>query len=586
MEPEVLPPDKPLTLGQEVNLWKERDRTLLAQAFNARQRELAAARRAEGAGVRAEAAAIRGEAARTRDEAARTRDEAARIRDAAAVMRDKAAVARDKAASIRQEALRQRLLRTEALDQYAWQELLDLDRTASEHSRESAAHDREAAALDRTAAEKDREAADRDRTAADRDRTAADKDRVAAEKEAEAADTDRSAADSDRKEIEQLLGLAEKRLFQAEKVAALGSLAAGLAHEISSPLTVLMTTLGRVKLEVQEWNLRPDSILSLIDKAVLAAERIGHIVGDVKGTLEDGKDKSVRQLIDVPSLIEESINFARWAIDPVAQLVVNSQPLPPLWGVQPRLCQVITNLLLNSARSIRGPKEKNEIRISAKADGKRIRIEVSDTGSGIDPDVLPHVFDPFFTTRKESGGTGMGLPMCRSIVEAHGGVLDVLDTSPAGTTIALLLPSGNVNGIECRNPGNEPPRTTRARLLLIEDDPITCEMMELLLRDHCDVTIAQNGREGLAAILAPDAKWDLVLCDFMMPVMSGAEIYHSLIEKDPQKASEIVFMTAGGTNAQENQFLTNLPNVVLKKPFSHAQLMELLNERLGPSPSA
>jgi C4-dicarboxylate-specific signal transduction histidine kinase/CheY-like chemotaxis protein len=579
--------DKPPTAAQEVSLWKQRQQCLVARTFAARQREMAAAGRAEGAEVRADASAIRGEAARTRDDAARTRDDAARVRDAAAVMRDKAALARATANGLRQEALRHRLSRTEALNHEGWQELLDLDRTASKHSRDSAAHDREAASLDRTAAEKDREAADRDRTAADRDRTAADKDRLAAEKEAEAADSDRAAADSDRKESEKFLGLAETRLFQSERLAAMGRLTADLAHEINSPLSALITTLGKIQLEILKWDSRPDTLSSLMDNGLLAADRIHHIVCDVKGWLRDGKDDAVRQLIDVPKLIEDSISIARWRINSVAKLAVDLNPVPTLWGVQPRLSQVITNLLLNSVNSISGPKEENEIRISAKTEGKRIRIEVSDTGCGIDRGALPHVFDPFFTTREESGGTGLGLPMCRSIVEAHGGVLVVQDTSPAGTTIALLLPSGNVNAMAQSDPLDEKPKTAnKERLLLIDDDPFICQMMALLLSDRLDVTIANDGRDGLAAILAPGAKWDLVLCDMMMPVMSGAEVYKSLMEHDPKKASEIVFMTAGGNNAEENEFLATLPNVVMRKPFSHTQLYELLDERLVAASSA
>ena len=563
--------------AEEINLWKQRQQCLVARNHAALQRELAAAGRADGAAVRAEAAAIRGDAARTRDDAAR-------VRDSAAVMRDKAALSRAKAAEIRQEALRRRLSRTETLDHQGWQELLDLDRTASKHSRDSATHDREAATLDRNAAEKDREAADRDRTAADRDRAAAEKDRTAAEKEAESADTDRAAADSDRKESDQFLELAETRLFQSERLVAMGRVTAGLAHEISNPLTALMATLGSVQLEIQKWDSRPDTLSALIENAELAAGRIEEIVRDVKGWLQDGKDKAARQLIDVSKLVAESISIARWSIDPVARLVVDLDPVPPLWGVQPRLSQVITNLLLNAAHSISGPKEENEIRIRVQSAGKRIRIEVSDSGCGISSEALPHVFDPFFTTREESGGTGLGMSMCRSIVEAHGGVLAIQDTSPAGTTIAILLPSGNVHAMdESLSEDHEP---HKPRLLLIDDDVFICEMMELLMRDRCQVTIAHDGRDGLAAILAPGARWDLVLCDLTMPVMSGAEVYRNLMEQAPKKASEIVFITAGGTNPTDVQFLTTLPNVLLRKPFTHTQLHELLDERLGTVPSA
>ena len=568
--------------AEEASLWKRRQQCLNARAFAASQREQAATGRAEGAEVRAEAAAIRADAARARDDGARTRDDAARVRDSAALIRDKAALARDNATHLRQEALRLRLARSEAMDHKGWKELLDLDRLASDQAREASRHDRDAASLDRAAAEKDREAADRDRTAADRDRAAADKDRLAAEKESEAADSDRAAADSDRVESDFFLELAETRLFQSERLASIGRLATDLAHEINNPLTALTATLGQVRQQIQNRDFQPDQIESLIDNAVLATQRIAQIVVDVKGWIQDGKDKTVRGLIDVPKLIQDSLCIARWAIDPVARLVVELEPLPPLWGVKHRLSQVITNLLFNSVHSISGAKEDNEIRISLRTDNRQIRIEVRDTGSGIPPEVLPHVFDPFFTTHEHNGGTGLGLSMCRSIIEAHGGVLEIQSTSPSGTTFVMLLPSGTANSMDATlSDSQRSPRTTKAQLLLIDDDPFICEMMAVMLGERCDVTVAHDGRVGLAKILDPDAKWDLVVCDLMMPEMSGSEVYETLRKTSPIKASEMVFITSGGGAKDDIKFLDELPNVLLKKPFSHLDLYKLLDERLG-----
>jgi C4-dicarboxylate-specific signal transduction histidine kinase/CheY-like chemotaxis protein len=567
---------------EDASLWKRREQYLNARAFAASQREHAAVGRAEGSEVRAEASAIRAEAARARDDGARTRDDAARVRDSAALIRDKAALARDNSTNLRQEALRLRLARSEALDHKGWKELLDLDRSASEQAREAAKHDREAASLDRAAAEKDREATDRDRTAADRDRAAADKDRLAAEKEAEAADSDRAAADSDRIESDYFLELAETRLFKSERLTTIGRLATELAHEINNPLTTLTATLGQVQLQVQNRDFSPENLESLLSNAVLATERITQIVCDVKGWIQDGKDKAARGLIDVPKLINQSLYIVKLAIDPIARLVVELGPLPPLWGVEQRLSQVISNLLLNSVHAISGPKGDNEIRIRVRTDGQQIRIEVSDTGSGIPPEVLPHVFDPFFTTHECSGGTGLGLPMCRNIIEAHGGVLNIQNTSPSGTTFVILLPSGTANSMEAHTPDQLPStHATKAQLLLIDDDPFICEMMTLMLQARCDVTIAHDGRAGLEKILDSCEKWDLVICDLMMPVMSGAEVYRALRESCPIKASEMVFLTSGGIAEDDIKFLDELPNVLLKKPFSLVELQTLLDERLG-----
>ena len=573
-------------VAQRAQEWKGRRTSLEARAYSAQQREVAAAGRVRGAEVRSLAAMIRDSGARARDEGARTRDEAARVRDSAALVRDQAAKARDLAGQIRQEALRQRLLQVVQSDRAAVQKLLELDRAAMDNAHEAATRDREAASLDRIAADKDREAAERDRTAAGKDREAADKDREAAESESAAADADRLAAESDLFESDRYLDLAEDRLSRVDRLATMGRVVAGIAHEINNPLTALTTTLVAMDLELKGTSGEPANagvLLVALRDAQLAASRIGQIMTDIRSWLREGVQEPARQIVNLEQVIGDAVRLTTGQVDAVARVVIDVQPTPPVWGVSGQLGQVLVNLLLNAAHAMTGPRDINEIRITARAVDAAAVIQVKDTGSGIAPEVLPHIFDPFFSTHEGSGGTGLGLSLCQRIVSMHSGTLTVASVLGSGTTFTITLPVGTQNTLQ-------PPEPTTdkrvARLLLIDDDAIVARTLALLLSRRCDVTVAVNGEEGLRFLLGPGAKFDIVLCDVMMPVMNGLEMYERLREVAPEQAANLVFMSGGATTRETASFMAALPNVQLLKPFDPERLFRLIDERMGSVTSA
>lgn len=556
-------------VAAKAETWKNRHASVQARAFAAHQRELAAAVRSEAAGVREEAAHIRAGAALVRDDGARTRDDAARVRDSAAVVRDLAARARDLATRAREEATRRRLIKGATLDRAAWEAILQLDAEASDKSREAATHDRDAAALDRTAADKDRDAAERDRTAAATDRTAADKDRVAADKDCAAADADRAAADSDRRTSEHDLAEAEDRLTRAERLAAMGRMAAGIAHEINNPLAALMMTLSSMD-DALAGHDRAELARCVAD-ARLATEHIAHVVGDMKTWLY-GDAQAPRQANDLALLITEAVRLTALEMNPVARVELALEPLPMVRGVRVRLSQVLINLLLNAAQAFPQPSAANVVRVTARSQGTGVHLEVQDTGRGIPPELLPHLFDPFFTTREGGGGSGLGLSMCERIIADHGGTLSVHSVPGEGSTFSIDLPCGTA--AEAASPPG------KVRLLLIDDDAAFARSMVRLLSTRCAVTVAVNGREGLAELTAPGAAWDVVLCDLMMPVMNGLQLHRELSAVAPHLAAELVFISGGATTAETAAFLSGLPNVQLQKPFEAQRLFELIEMRV------
>ncbi|MDF1565894.1 MAG: ATP-binding protein [Deltaproteobacteria bacterium] len=562
--------------------WKLQAEQHRAREFSARQRELAAEGRAEGARARAEGGRIRAEAARIRDEAARTRDDAARVRDDAARVRDQAARARDLANQAREQALGQRLLSAASLDHIGWQKLLELDRAISEQAYEAASRDREAAGLDREAANKDRDAAERDRTAADSDRAAADKDRVAAEKERQAADADRAAADSDREASERELLRAAEHISKSERLLAVGRFAAGVAHEINNPLAAMLATLSSLQRSVAKDEVSTDELAPLLDDVQLSADRIAHVLADMKTWLYGGDELPARQRVDLDHLIKESLRLTTAEVGAAAKVIVDQQPTPPIWGVAPRLGQVLTNLLLNAAHAISGPPEANEIRITTRAVDQAVLIEVRDTGPGIPPEVLPRIFDPFYTTREGTGGTGLGLAMCQRIVAQHGGELRVETHLGEGSTFCVELPTGSETVVSSKDGPEASAPARKARVLIIDDDVDFARAMTRLLAESCEVSVAVNGVEGLERLLAPEAHYDVVLCDLMMPVMNGMQMYRRLNEVAPDLAAKLVFVTGGATTEESGDFMASIPNVQLQKPFSMGRLLALIEEHTAP----
>lgn len=574
----VPPPPEVEKLARRSFAWTHRRASLQARAYAAHQRELAAEGRTEGARVRDLAARIRADAARVRDEGARARDDAARVRDDGARVRDLASHARSRAMATRAESVRRRLEGANLLDRHAWAEIFRLDQLAAEQTAEALTRDREAAEIDRLAAEKDREAAEKDREAAGKDREAADKDREAAEKDRYAADADRAAADSDRKETERDLDIAEEHLSRADRLSSLGRLAGIIAHELNNPLAALQATLDALKRD-----LGAGASGSLLADAQVSVDRIAHVVAEVRATVHGSDARPARQLVDVPRLVEDALRLTRLKLERHARVVVDVQPLPELWGVTAQLGIVLTNLLLNAARAVESAGGPHEVRVAAFARGRTICLEVTDDGPGIAPEVLPHVFDPFFTTHEASDGLGLGLALCQRIVTEHGGQLKVTSTPGAGATFTIELPSGSASSLSVGDAlAPEPGR--KARVLLIDDDERFRRSLSHLLAHRCDVTQAVNGQEGLEALLAPGPGFDLVLCDLSMPVMNGLELYRRLEAEAPALASQLVFISGGATTQETAAFLAGLPNVQLQKPFASERLFELIDERVPLAP--
>jgi signal transduction histidine kinase len=432
-------PDERHRAAARAEAWKNRAENLKTRTYAASQRESAALSRTEAALARDEAARMRAEAARIRDDGARTRDEGARVRDRAALVRDQAARARDGATRLREESLRARITTAGPLDAAGWEQLLTLDRQASDQSHTAANHDREAAELDRRAAERDREAAEHDRRAASQDREAAEKDREAADEDRRAADADRAASEADRLAAEREVAFAEEWVTKADRQIAMGRLAATVTHELNNPLTAMQLSLDAIRFELGNGG-TVVSVAPIVHEAQEALDRLSSILLDMRSWLNTGVDANTPRPVELTAVVEQTRRLTSVEVNRTAQFIIELTPAVVVRGVASRLGQVLTNLVLNASESLQPRATGNEVRLSVRSINGRARIEVKDTGAGIPADVLPHIFDAFFTTKAQRNGTGLGLSLSKRIVEEHQGTLTVHTELGVGTTFVIELP--------------------------------------------------------------------------------------------------------------------------------------------------
>ena len=354
----------------------------------------------------------------------------------------------------------------------------------------------------------------------------------------------------------------QARLAQAERLSALGVLSAGVAHEINNPLAYVVLNLEFMERELTkpDGQRAPEQLLERVRQARHGAERVATIVRDLK-------------------------TFARadgWARGPVR--------IEAVLGNGARLEQVFLNLVLNAAQAIpEGDPANHEIRIELASDGETIRVEVIDDGSGMTPDVLDRIFDPFYTTKPPGVGTGLGLPICRSIVRAHGGELVVKSTPGRGSTFTVTLPRwiGEKGKSEPSAP-DVAPDTPRGRVLVVDDEAAVGRTLSLVLEPEYDVTVVTSGQEGLAELRAAarGASFDAVLCDLVMPGMSGQELFEVAKRELPGIESRFVFMSGGYAGNEENDVRRKLSTRWFEKPFDLALVRKTLRELVDGRPTA
>jgi CheY-like chemotaxis protein len=241
---------------------------------------------------------------------------------------------------------------------------------------------------------------------------------------------------------------------------------------------------------------------------------------------------------------------------------------------------------VNAAQAIdEGRVDTNEIRVSTYTEQGRVVVEIRDTGVGMTPEVQRRLFMPFFTTKPLGVGTGLGLSICHRIIASLGGDITVESVAGKGSTFRVSLPAAPPGTIEA--PPAEvavTPAVRRGRILVIDDEPwILSAVRRNLSREH-DVTTTTSALDALKRIGCGES-FDIILCDLVMPYVTGMDLYAELVRLHPEHAHRVIFLTGGAFTPRARAFLDEIPNFRLEKPFDQGELRALVNDRVRQSTS-
>jgi PAS domain S-box-containing protein len=382
----------------------------------------------------------------------------------------------------------------------------------------------------------------------------------------------------------------EARLLVSDRMASVGTLAAGVAHEINNPLAALLANLdfasddlGRLSKEMGSARGLLDGGLEDLRDAREAAERIRNIVKDLK--LFSRGEEDTRDVVDIERVLESSLRLASTEIRHRARLEKRYGSVRAVDGNESRLGQVFLNLIVNAAQAIpEGRAEENEIRVATFTAGDgRVVVEIRDSGSGMSPEVVSQLFTPFFTTKPLGVGTGLGLSICHRIITGLGGEITVDSQVGQGTTFRVYLPPANVVGPAAPSPSPAPRTRTSSRrghILVVDDEPAVARAVRRALSDEHEVVTAGSADEALARIKAGE-RFDVILCDLMMPQTTGMDLFEDLARLAADQAGRMVFLTGGAFTQRARTFLDQVRNPRLEKPFDSQILREVVNERVS-----
>jgi len=365
----------------------------------------------------------------------------------------------------------------------------------------------------------------------------------------------------------------DRRVVIADRMASVGTLAAGVAHEINNPLTYVIANLDFLALALRE---RADALptadtrefVDAIAEARDGAERVRKIVRGLR-TFSRAEDER-RQVLILQRVIAVSIDLAFNEVRHRARLVKDFAATPPVYADEARLAQVVVNLIVNAAQAIpEGMADRNEIRIRTRTGpGGEAIVEVHDTGTGIPEHLRVRVFDPFFTTKAVGAGMGLGLSICHGIVSSLGGELSFECPEGRGTVFRMVLPAATAEVA--------PQASTAApcvlasgrkgRVLIVDDDEFVMKTLKRALDREHEIITAGGGRQALDR-LSGGEDVDVILCDLMMPDMTGMDLYAELLARSPAQAQRLVFMSGGTFTERGKVFLDEVPNQRFEKPF-------------------
>jgi len=372
----------------------------------------------------------------------------------------------------------------------------------------------------------------------------------------------------------------QARLGQSDRLATVGVLAAGVAHEINNPLAYVMMSLDELMLGLQEADAK--ELAPLAEQAIEGTRRVARIVDELRSFARDDESSSA---VDINHVIQKAVSLAAPKTRHRADVRLGLGQIPPVMASEGRMVQVLLNLVVNASQAIES-ETGGLIDVRTAFVRGMVRITVQDNGRGIPLDVRDRIFEPFVTTKEVGEGSGLGLFVCHKYVSEYGGKIELESDVGVGTTVHVWLPA--LPGGVLPRPGSPTPArleavASSAKMLVIDDEaPIRHALAQALAR-YGSVQAVESVEEAIS-VLNADASPDLILCDLHLPVRTGADFHRWILEHRPELADRLALMTGGACTRAAQEFLHEAEIPVLCKPFSLQQLRAFVLPRLRDEP--
>jgi two-component system NtrC family sensor kinase len=381
------------------------------------------------------------------------------------------------------------------------------------------------------------------------------------------------------RDAERELRAQREAMRQSERLSALGSLLAGVAHELNNPLSIVVAHATLL----EDMAGSDPALVARTQKIRSAADRCARIVQTFLGLAR--RRPPERKPLRIAEVVDAAFDLVGYTLRSAGVTITRDLPadLPRISADGDQLVQVMINLLTNAHQALLARAHPRLLSIVGQAgeDGG-IVLTVADNGSGVPAAVRERVFDPFFTTKPEGAGTGVGLSLCRSIVTAHGGAIALEETPGGGATIRIVLPPGRLVAEAAADHAERPALVTRRLLsaLVVDDEPeVGAVLAEILRADGMLVDTASDGA-GAQAMLA-DREVDLILTDLRMPGVDGMALHRWLGETRPELVGRVVFVTGDRISTAIDIALRETGRPLLAKPFTPADVRRVVREVMG-----
>ena len=358
-----------------------------------------------------------------------------------------------------------------------------------------------------------------------------------------------------------------ENVYQREKLAAMGSLLAGVAHELNNPLSIVVARATLLEESTEDLSVR-----SSVEKIRAAAERCARIVRTFLAMARQGKPQ--HGAVDVNRLLDDCLEMLGYSLRTAGIRVERhfASDLVEISGNEDQLHQVFLNLIVNAQQALETQPAPRRLALTSRRDGDSIVVQVADNGPGIPEAIRSRIFDPYFTTKPVGGGTGVGLAVSLGIVDGHGGTMTVDCPPGGGAVFEVRLPVHAVESTaERATPASVGIGTGKRRYLIVDDEPELGSILADILREEASsIDVAASGREALERLRERD--YDAILTDLRMPEMDGPELYRQVKQRWPELASRMIFVSGDALSPSVQRFLAETDRPLLEKPFSPTEV--------------